>query len=70
MTSNYVGFSAVISTFNLSTIAESIIIFSPSSSETEDIIKLIDAGMSCARFNMSHGTAKVSIFKDLIIFID
>jgi len=31
----------------------------PSVSEAEDIIKLFDAGMSCARFNMSHGTAKV-----------
>ena len=33
----------------------------PSTSETEDIIKLFDAGMACARFNFSHGTAKVSI---------
>jgi hypothetical protein len=32
----------------------------PASSETEDIIKLFDAGMACARFNLSHGTAKVS----------
>lgn len=31
----------------------------PSTSETEDIIKLIDAGMSVARFNMTHGTIKV-----------
>ena len=30
--------------------------FSPASSETEDIIKLFDAGMCVARFNMSHGT--------------
>jgi hypothetical protein len=31
----------------------------PATSEAEDIIKLFDAGMSCARFNMSHGNAKV-----------
>ncbi len=32
----------------------------PASSETEDIVKLFDAGMSCARLNLSHGNAKVS----------
>ena len=36
-----------------------LIIFSPSSSETEEIVKLFDAGMSCARINLSHGTSKV-----------
>lgn len=33
----------------------------PSSSETEDIVKLFDAGMSCARINLSHGTSKVNL---------
>jgi len=33
--------------------------YSPSSEEVEDIVKLFDAGMSCARFNISHGTNKV-----------
>lgn len=28
-------------------------------SEAEAIIKLFDAGMACARFNFSHGNAKV-----------
>jgi pyruvate kinase len=32
----------------------------PATAEAEDIIKLFDAGMACARFNMSHGSAKVS----------
>ena len=31
----------------------------PSTNETEDIIKLFDAGMACARINLSHGTKKV-----------
>ena len=31
----------------------------PKTNETEAIIKLIDAGMSICRFNMSHGTVKV-----------
>ena len=33
--------------------------YRPASSEAEDIIKLFDAGMSCARLNLSHGTVKV-----------
>lgn len=33
----------------------------PATSETEDIVKLFDAGMSCARINLSHGNAKVSM---------
>ena len=28
----------------------------PSTSEVEQIIKLFDEGMACARFNLSHGT--------------
>jgi len=30
----------------------------PASSEVSDIIKLLDAGMSLARFNFSHGSRK------------
>ena len=30
----------------------------PASSQVEDIIKLLDAGMSLARFNVSHGSNK------------
>lgn len=36
----------------------------PSTSETEDIVKLFDAGMSCARINLSHGNSKVRVYKD------
>ena len=36
-------------------------LYRPSTSETESIIKLIDEGMTVARFNMSHGTIKVLI---------
>eukprot|EP00347_Sterkiella_histriomuscorum_P014148 403361980 len=32
----------------------------PSTCEVEQIIKLIDEGMACARFNLSHGTAKTN----------
>ena len=32
----------------------------PSSAETEEIVKLFDAGMSCARINLSHGSTKVN----------
>ena len=35
-------------------------VFRPATATAPAIIKLIDAGMSLARFNMSHGTAKVS----------
>jgi hypothetical protein len=31
----------------------------PASSEVPDIIRLMDAGMTMARFNMAHGTNKV-----------
>ena len=34
----------------------------PASATVPEIIRLIDAGMSLARFNMSHGSAKVSHF--------
>jgi len=35
--------------------------FRPASADVPEIIRLIDAGMSIARFNMSHGNAKVSL---------
>ena len=35
----------------------------PASADVPAMIKLIDAGMSLARFNLSHGTAKVSQVK-------
>ena len=35
-------------------------LYRPASSEIPDIIKLFDAGMTLARFNLSHGTTKVS----------
>ena len=34
----------------------------PASATVPEIIRLIDAGMSLARFNMSHGSVKVSLF--------
>jgi hypothetical protein len=33
--------------------------YRPASCEVPDIIRLMDAGMTMARFNMSHGTKKV-----------
>jgi pyruvate kinase len=38
----------------------------PASSETEEIVKLFDAGMSCARVNLSHGSEKVKIIFELL----
>ena len=37
-------------------------------SETEDMVKLFDAGMACARLNLSHGTVKVgtSFYNELV----
>ena len=38
----------------------------PATTEIPDIIKLFDAGMSLARFNMSHGSLKVSFISQII----
>ena len=43
------------------------LLYRPSTSEAEEIIKIIDAGMACARFNFSHGTAKVNNQKYIVI---
>ena len=37
-------------------------LYRPASATVPEIIRLIDAGMSIARFNMSHGSTKVSLF--------
>ena len=42
-----------------------VLINRPASCEVPGIIKLMDAGMTMARFNMSHGKAKVSLLFDI-----
>ena len=37
------------------------LLYRPSSSEVDQIVKLFDAGMSMARINLSHGTIKSNL---------